>query len=377
MARTLHAASVVRSLHPGAWWAWAICVAAAVSQITNPLLLALAMAAVIFVVLSRRTDAPWARAFRWYFYLGAFVIATRVVLYILVGAKTGETVLVRLPTIHMPGWAAGIQLLGPVSVEGLVVAFCEGLRLAAMFLCFGAANALANPRRLLRLLPSALRDVGTAVVVAVSVVPTLVLGVGRVTRAQQLRGDLRGGIHRIRRIGLPLMEETLERSLALAAAMDSRGYGALREQSRTSRLTTGAVTFLGLIGVCVGLFGLLDQGDIPLRLSLGLLIGGLGLGVAGIALAGRKNPVTIYRPDPWGVPEALTLECGLWTVALVYAAVSLHPDAASMPTEPLGVPAVPLLALLGFLVAALPGVLTPDPMLDRDSRGARDEVVNA
>lgn len=341
---------------------WAICVAAAVSQITNPLLLAIAMAAVVFVVLSRRTDAPWARAFRWYFYLGVFIIATRVILYILVGAKTGDTVLVKLPTVDMPSWAAGIQLLGPVSLEGLVVAGCEGLRLAAMFLCFGAANALANPRRLLRLLPSALRDVGTAVVVAVSVVPTLVLGVGRVTRAQQLRGDLKGGIHRIRRIGLPLMEETLERSLALAAAMDSRGYGALREQSRASRLTTGAVTFVGLIGVCVGLFGLLDQGDIPLVLSLALLIGGLALGVAGIALAGRRSPVTIYRPDPWGVPEALTLECGLWTVGLVYAAMSLHPDAATMPTEPLGVPAVPLLALLGFLIAALPGIFTPDPM---------------
>lgn len=358
-------------MHPGAWWAWAICVAAAVSQITNPLLLAIAMAAVVFVVLSRRTDAPWARAFRWYFYLGVFVIGTRVVLYILVGAKTGDTVVIQLPTINMPSWAAGIQLLGPISIEGLVVAACEGLRLAAMFLCFGAANALANPRRLLRLLPSALRDVGTAVVVAVSVVPTLVLGVGRVTRAQQLRGDLRGGIHRVRRVGLPLMEETLERSLALAAAMDSRGYGALREQSRVSRLTTGAVTFLGLIGVCVGLFGLLDQGDIPLRLSLGLLIGGLGLGIVGIALAGRKSPVTIYRPDPWGLPEALTLECGLWTVGLVYAATRLHPDAASMPTEPLGVPAVPLVALAGLLIAALPGIFTPDPML------ARQRGVNA
>lgn len=348
---------------------WAICVAAAVSQITNPLLLAIAMAAVVFVVLSRRTDAPWARAFRWYFYLGGFVIVTRVVLYVLVGAKTGDTVLVRLPTVDMPSWAAGIQLLGPISLEGLVVAACEGLRLAAMFLCFGAANALANPRRLLRLLPSALRDVGTAVVVAVSVVPTLVLGVGRVTRAQELRGDLRGGIHRIRRIGLPLMEETLERSLSLAAAMDARGYGALREQSRSSRVVTGGVTFLGLIGVCVGLFGLLDQGDIPLTLSLGLLIGGLALGVAGIALAGRRSPVTIYRPDPWGLPEALTLECGLWSVGLVYVALSMHPDAAVMPTEPLGVPAVPLLALIGFLVAALPGIFTPDPM------AARREVV--
>ena len=67
----------------------------------------------------------------------------------------------------------------------------------------------------------------------------------------------------------------------------------------------------------------------------------------------------------------MTLECGLWTVGLVYAAIRLHPDAASMPTEPLGVPAVPLVALAGLLIAALPGIFTPDPML------ARQRGVNA
>lgn len=363
--RTPYAVSAARPLHPGAWWFWAVCVAAAVSLTTNPLLLALAIAAVVFVVLSRRTDAPWARAFRWYAYLGIFVIATRVALYVLVGAKTGDTVLVTLPTVNLPSWAAGIQLLGPISLEGLIVAACEGLRLAAMFLCFGAANALANPRRLLRLLPSALRDVGTAVVVAVSVVPTLVLGVGRVSRAQQLRGELRGGLDRLRRIGLPLMEETLERSLSLAAAMDARGYGALRQQSRRSRLVTGAISFLGLVAVCVGLFGLLGPVGALSVVSRWLVLGGLGLGAAGIALAGRQSPVTVYRPDRWGEPEALTFECGLLAVLFVIAALQLDPGAATMPTEPLGVPALPPLALVGFLIAALPGILTPDPMAAR------------
>lgn len=361
--RSPYAVSSARALHPGAWWWWAVCLAAAVSLTTNPFLLALAIAVVVFVVLSRRTDAPWARAFRWYAYLGIFVILTRVVLYVLVGAKTGDTVLVTLPTVDLPSWAAGIQLLGPITLEGLVVAACEGLRLAAMFLCFGAANALANPRRLLRLLPSALRDVGTAVVVAVSVVPTLVLGVGRVTRAQQLRGDLHGGLDRLRRIGLPLMEETLERSLSLAAAMDARGYGALRQQSRRSRLLTGAISLVGLVAVCVGLFGLLGPSSGFTVASRWVVLGGLGLGMAGIALAGRQSPVTIYRPDPWRLPEALTFECGLMAVLLIIAALQLNPTAAAMPTEPLGVPALPPLALVGFLVAALPGVLTPDPLV--------------
>ena len=58
--------------------------------------------------------------------------------------------------------------------------FYDGLRLATMLICLGAANALANPRRLLRSMPPALHEVSTAVVVALSVFPQLAESVVRV-----------------------------------------------------------------------------------------------------------------------------------------------------------------------------------------------------
>ena len=48
-----------RDLHPGAWWLWALGLAAAASATTNPLLLVLLVAVAGFVVALRRSDQPW------------------------------------------------------------------------------------------------------------------------------------------------------------------------------------------------------------------------------------------------------------------------------------------------------------------------------
>jgi energy-coupling factor transport system permease protein len=57
---------VPRALHPVAWWLWALCLATAVSATTNPLLLLLVLCVLGVVVSNRRTEAPWARAFKYY-----------------------------------------------------------------------------------------------------------------------------------------------------------------------------------------------------------------------------------------------------------------------------------------------------------------------
>ena len=105
----------------------------------------------------------------------------------------------------LPSWAAGIQLGGTVYLEGLIGAAVLGLRLAIIIACIGAANALANPKRLLRSLPSALHEIGSAVVVSVSVAPQLAESVQRVRRARQLRGDTTRGIRSVPSVALPVL----------------------------------------------------------------------------------------------------------------------------------------------------------------------------
>ncbi|GAA3065898.1 hypothetical protein GCM10020000_57270 [Streptomyces olivoverticillatus] len=144
-----------------------------------------------------------------------------------------------------------------MTAEGLVFALYDGLKLASLLVCVGAANALANPARLLKSLPGALYEAGVAVVVAMTFAPNLVEDVQRLRAARRLRGRPDRGLRALLQVGLPVLEGALERSVALAAAMDARGYGRTADVPRAVRHTTSALTLGGLLGVCAGTYGLL------------------------------------------------------------------------------------------------------------------------
>lgn len=349
-----------RSLHPVAWWVWALGLAVATSFTTNPLLLALVVAVVVLVVSSRRTDSPWARAFRLYVWLGVSIIAIRVVLHVLVGLKFGQIRLLGLPTVTLPSWAAGIQLGGTLYLEGLLAAVLLGCRLAVMIVCVGAANALANPKRLLRSVPGALQEIGTAVVVSVAVAPQLAQSVQRVLRARRLRGESGRRLRSVRQVALPVLQDTLDRSIALASAMDSRGYGRGIDRDRGTRRSSAVVSLAGLLVTTVGVYGVLDA-TTPGYLGAPFLIGGIVLCGVGLWLGGRGSRRTAYRPDRWLWPETVTAFAGLAAATGVVLTSRSDPLALAMPLQPLGWPALPLVATVGILLGALPAVLTPPP----------------
>lgn len=370
--RPRRARTVRRQVHPWAWWVWALALAAVAGLTTNPLVLLVVVAVLWFVVSSRRLDTLWARAFPLYLVLGAVIVIYRVVMHVLVGLKTGETVLWQLPTVSLPAWAAGITVLGDVRLEGLLMAAVAGLRLAVILIAVGAANSLANPKRLVKALPSALGEVGTALVIAVSVAPQLVESVFRVRRARALRGESTRGIRAVGRIALPVLQDTLDRSLRLASSMDARGYGRRAVTPPAERRLTGALTLGGLCGICVGVYVILD-GTVPAAVGIPLLVVGLVVAACGLAVAGRRRTVATYRPAPWAGPEWLTVGCGALALAAAWLTSRLDPLALTLSLAPLTAPAVPVVAVAGLVMAAAPGILTPPPpppAVRRPSRGA-------
>ncbi|MFB9618483.1 CbiQ family ECF transporter T component [Brooklawnia cerclae] len=353
---------VGRVIHPWAWWSWAIGTGIAVSLAHNPLLLVLLIAAVTFVVLQRRTTAPWARSLGLYFVLAGIIIAVRLVFQVLIGGLREGTVVFTLPELTLPSWAAGIRVGGPVTIEGLVYTVFDAGRLAGLIICIGAANALANPKRALRSVPPAFHQIATSLVIAITVAPQLVESVLRVRRARRLRGGIRKGIGGLVSIIVPVLEDAVDRSLALAAGMESRGFGRTRAGRRLGVLDAAALVG-AMILLVFGMFALLGLPSDSLRWALPVLFAGLVLGVVAVWRSGRYLAVTRYRPDPWQAPDSLVAVCGLAAAALAVWLVNSEP-AMTMAAYPLVWPRLTPLMVLTAVVAALPGVATPRPPQD-------------
>ena len=345
-----------------AWWIWAIGLATAVSRTTNPLLLLLVLAVLGFVIANRRTEAPWARAFKYYLGMALVVVVIRVGFRVIFasGVTSTDHVLFTLPHLQTPSWYAGIQLGGPVSLEATLSASVDGLRLGTLLCCIGAANALANPKRALRVLPGALYELGVAVVVAITVAPQLVESVQRVVRARRLRAGRSAGIHALRSVVIPVLEDALERSLLLAASMDSRGYGRTSNATAASRRITAGLMLAGMLGLCTGVYGLLDAST-PRYLGLPALLIGGSVCAAGLFTGSRRVTRTTYRPDPWLAPEWTVTGCGV-LAAVVLVVTTGHGAAELNPSfYPLHWPPLPIVPALAILVAAIAAFVAPPP----------------
>lgn len=343
-----------RRLHAGAWWLWALGLAAAATRTTNPVLLGLVITAAVLVVAARRPRADWAGGFRAYLFVALAVIVIRVLFRVVLGGAFGTHVLVTLPRLALPSWAGGISLGGPVTLEATLAALNDGLRLAAIVVCVGSANTLADPRRLLRSLPRALHDVGNAAAVALSLAPQLVESFARIRRAEKLRGR---PDHRSIRQSLiaPVLEDAMQRSLSMAAAMDSRGYGR-RPGSTGARSASLALAALG--GLCLGVFGLMGSAMSPWA-SFAILVVSVALGATGMIRSGRKVKRTVYRPSPWRPGEWLVAACGVTASLAVWVSALTQPGALLPSLVPLSWPTLPLVPVLGIGLAALPAWIAP------------------
>ena len=358
MTRPAAPSSGRRGLHPGAWWLWAACMAAAASRTTNPILLLLIASVAAFVVSARRTSAPWSRSIVVFIRLGIIVIVLRVLLVIVFGNRLPGHVLFTLPQVPLPSWAAGVSIGGPVTSEALLGAAVQGLRLAVVLVCFGAANSLASPYRLLRCLPAVLYEAGVAITVSLAFAPELVVAIGDVRDARRLRGRPVRGIAGLRGMAVPVLESAFDRSLQLASSMDARGYGRRVPVTRGARRWASGGTAAGLLLIVGGIYGVLVAGSLPGGGVPFVALGAVLVGV-GLAAGGRRTNRTRYRPDLWRTPEWLVSASGFVVVGGMVAASLLGAPGLQFSVYPLTAPTLPVLAAVGILVGLAPAWVAP------------------
>jgi energy-coupling factor transporter ATP-binding protein EcfA2 len=141
------------------------------------------------------------------------------------GAGGGGAVLFGLPSIRLGGPFEHITLFGEVTTGGIANAAASALPFAALVLAVGILSAIVDLRALLTRGASRgpVRTVARALVVAWATFPALLESVRRVRVARGLRGE-RGAASLI----VPVLEQTVERAIALGASMEVRGFAASR-----------------------------------------------------------------------------------------------------------------------------------------------------
>jgi energy-coupling factor transport system permease protein len=291
------------------------------------------------------------------------VVAFRVLMQVIFVAPIGSTLLLDLPGITLPSWLAGIRLGGSIMLEPLLNALYEGLRLAAILVAVGAASSLASPSRLLKSVPAAIYEIGVSVVVATTFLPQLASDVARIRGNRRLRGRKDSGLRGVGGTVMPVLHGAMDRSITLAAAMDSRGYGRTDRVTKAARRLTAGTLVAAVILATIGTYGLLGTGSATVW-GPGLLLAGLTCAAISVALAGRRSVRTRYRPNAWKTPDIATACAGAATAIMFLAAGIFDATGMNPSTAPAQWPSVPLLALLGLLAAVLPAFVSPPPPRD-------------
>jgi energy-coupling factor transport system permease protein len=227
---------MTKTFHPLTWWVGASAASVAVVLTKNTIFNLLVVGGIsCLVYLFNKNSAertPWSGGLWFALKIAAIIVAIRTFVGVAIGVPIPGTTLFELPILYLPDWMAGVRVGGAITQERLFFAISEGIYIATLICLFAAATSLTSPHRLLRQMPIFIYEFGVALVITTSVLPQLVASARRIKTAQRMRGITRRGWSGI---ALALLEESLSRSLDLAAAMDSRGYGFSRKRSRYKR----------------------------------------------------------------------------------------------------------------------------------------------
>ncbi len=158
--------------------------------------------------------------------LAAGFILLRVAYRVVFGGAGGSGILiVDLPRIPLDGPFSHITLFGDVTTGGVLTAARGALPFAALILGFGLLAVVIDLRALLArgAVRGPVRTVSRALVVAWATFPALLDSIRRVRVARELRDE-----RSVASLLVPVLEQTIERAVALGASMEVRGFAATR-----------------------------------------------------------------------------------------------------------------------------------------------------
>lgn len=247
--------SGIRRLRPGVAFAFTLTLAGAALIVTNPLQSAVLLVLIVAALAtSRLLRASWP-----YVRISLYIAAVVLVVNPLFGAGGLDV---------LWSWDLGLFEIS-ITIQGIVFGISSALRLAGVILAFSLLNLAVDPDDQLALMSRLSFRSGLVLSLASRLLPVFSRDATRITDAQRARGvPLDQGRRRDRAAArLPLLAcmltQSLERTVDVAASMESRGYGAGRRTLWVRRrrwaaadvialAATGAVVAALVAGVVAG-----------------------------------------------------------------------------------------------------------------------------
>ena len=199
---------------------------------------------------------------------------------------------------------------GALTWNAFVYGVTSALAIATLLICAATLSAAVRQADLIRLLPSRVATLGIAGTVALTLIPQTIAAAREIYDAQRARGYRFRGLRDASSLLTPLLAAGLERSLVLAEALETRGFGASRSAQPTPRRRwplfgagVAIVLALALIGT-------------------GRVLPGVGMVVVAIVASlvgvGGQQPRSRFRPLVWDAASvAVCAVAGLVVVLAV------------------------------------------------------------
>lgn len=289
-------------------------------------------AAIALASLAVASWGPLPSSVKPFVFLGLIVFATRIVLFALTGHEGTEVF--ALPSVTLPRLLGGMMIGGPVTKQVLTSAAEEGVKMIGVLCSFGATFSYVSPSRLIRMLPKPMLEAGLILSIAIGFAPSIARTYRDIKETQTVRR-----LHRrspISEIFLPVLTTSLDRSIDIAEALESRGFGG-HISGGTNVLLAGWAAVAAMTSGLLYLLGAQPFVTIAATIFFTAL--------AGLLLKGKQPVTTRYRRTRWTrsdglVAAACLAASGLAASASIYGISGVGPILSVAPAMLLGAPAL-------------------------------------
>lgn len=276
--------------HPATWMIWSLSASVVALLTRNPWYLLLLSVIAILVRWSGTGERPGG----WFLRIYLSLLVTPALLN-LIFSRAGSTVLLEVPI----RWIGG-----PYTLEALVFGASAGVQIAGLLTIMMVFSELVNAQDLLRRTPSALYPVGVTASIGLTFVPHARQAYDALKEAQQVRGYQPKGWRDLPKVVTPLVIISLERAIAIAESLVSRGWG-----HRGLLGWRRAAVLSGLIGLVSGLVTWILFPSQGLAAVLLVFVSGIILWYGFRVGDGSHR----FRPDVWRLEDSLIAACSLGT----------------------------------------------------------------